>query len=239
MIDLHCHLLPGVDDGPKTMEDAMELARLAVADGITRAVATPHYLAITPSATWTVMDDILSHYQIALKAHGIPLEVSLAAEVRVCGELVDAVLKGEVRYLGQHQGQPVLLLEFPHTRELPFGSQFMIRWLLDQGIIPLIAHPERHRTFQTDLQELVTLQDAGCLLQVTAGSLLGQFGEAPRKTALALLDANAIHLIASDAHHAMTRPPNMQKARQLIAERKGEGIAAALVHDTPQQLLET
>lgn len=238
MIDLHCHLLPGVDDGPGTLEESLALARLMVADGIQRVVATPHLLAITRKRTWDNLHAILAELRQGLADAGIALEVGLAAEVRVCAELINLVLAGQAPQLGRWQGQPLMLLEFPHTATLPFGSDKMIRWLVGQGIRPLIAHPERNRTFQRDPDELDPYLRAGCLLQVTAGSLVGDFGPAARETALALLDRDLVTLVATDAHDPHERVPRLRAAFELMAHRIDEATAVRLTRETPQRILD-
>ncbi|MFM2007640.1 MAG: hypothetical protein RLZZ09_3295 [Pseudomonadota bacterium] len=237
MIDLHCHLLPDVDDGPRTLADALELARMSVADGITDAVVTPHLMPRTAQHTWP---RILASYEAlrqSLQEQAIPLNLHLAAEVRISGELPALVTRGQLPVLGRFLDQPVHLLEFPHTEALPVGSDQLMSWLTRQRLIPLLAHPERHLTFQRHPDRLDAFTEAGCLLQVTAGSLLGQFGRAARKLALDLLNAERIAVLASDAHSVADRPPNLTAAFKYVSNHCGNIIANRLLYDTPAQLL--
>lgn len=237
LIDLHCHLLPGVDDGPRTLSDSLALARLFVKDGIDLAVATPHLMPRTAKKVWPMIVSTHAAFQQALREHGIPLEVRLAAEVRISGELVTLASNQQVPILGYINQKPVLLLEFPHTDSLPHGADQLMGWLIHQGTIPLIAHPERHKTFQRHPDRLSTFMELGCLFQVTAGSLLGQFGDSARDLAVSLLDADLITVLASDAHDVAARPPTLSPTFRLVCERKNERVARRLLHEVPAQMI--
>lgn len=237
MIDLHCHLLPGVDDGPRTMDESMELARLAADHGVRHIKATPHFLAITRKSTWENINAIVDEVRAELTRRTIQIEISLAAEVRICGELVSLIPAGKVPFIGRLEGRPVLLLEFPHTSQLPFGSEKLIRWLIAQGITPMIAHPERNKTFQREPEALDLLRQSGCLLQVTSGSFLGQFGPEAERVAMTLLEADQISIVATDAHDSHERPPNLHAGFDVIARRVGEAVAVRLTSETPAAIL--
>lgn len=237
MIDLHCHLLPGVDDGPRTLQEAVDLSRLAAEDGIRRAVTTPHLIPRTASLAWPRIVEAHSQLVRAVEALGLPLAIELAAEVRVGGELIELVGTGRLPFLGSLAGRNVVLLEFPHTATLPCGSENLVVWLVQQGITPMIAHPERNRTFQRDPDRLLPFLDCGCLLQVTAGSLLGQFGDDAQNLALNLLDAELISILASDAHDTVARPPNLQAAGEFVRNRAGAGTAHRLIVETPASII--
>lgn len=221
------------------MQESIDLARLSVKNGITRIVATPHYLAITRKSTWDNIQTILSALKSQLELQAISIEVTVAAEVRMCGELVNLILAGQVPFIGNLNGKPVLLLEFPHTSSLPFGSEKMIRWLVSQNILPMIAHPERNKTFQREPSALRPFLRAGCLLQVTSGSFLGQFGPAAFEAAVQLLDQNLITILATDAHDAEARPPNMRAGYDFIVRHAGEAVARRLTQDTPLSIIES
>lgn len=238
MIDLHCHLLPGVDDGPRNLDESMSLARMAVENGIRHMKATPHFLAITRKSTWDRIHEIVDEVRTELALQSIPLEISLAAEVRICGELVSLIPAGQVPFIGRWEGRPVLLLEFPHTSQLPFGSEKLVRWVIGQGIVPMIAHPERNKTFQREPETLELLRRVGCLIQVTSGSFLGQFGPEAERRALALLESDHITIVATDAHDSIERPPNLRAGFDVIARTAGEATAMRLTAETPAAILE-
>ena len=170
MIDLHCHLLPGIDDGPKELRDSIELARLALKNGITHAVVTPH---ITPGRYDNDLFTISPVYQAfkqTLYENKINLMIGMAAEVRLGPEIFTLFEEEKLPYLGGFEGQKVLLLEFPHDH-IPPGSDKMVKWLFDHNIVPMIAHPERNGDILRKISKLQPFVEAGCLLQLTASSL--------------------------------------------------------------------
>jgi protein-tyrosine phosphatase len=217
MIDLHAHLLPGVDDGPATFESSIRLARAALAAGTTTMVATPHIdrqFAVEPKDVAWVLEDLRS----ALRHADVPLEVLVGGEVapdRV-GDLDDESLRA-VR-LG---GGPYVLLECPLSSNLG-PLEAVIATLRDRGFEILLAHPERAPALQRDLPRLRALVDDGALCSVTAGAFTGQFGRPARSLAQTMLKEGLVHTIDSDTHDAARRPPDL-----------GGGLAAAGIEDTP------
>ena len=176
MIDLHCHLLPGIDDGPATLEEALEMARIAVANGIKEAYVTPH---LHPGRWENDLPKIaaaVEAYRAAVAEAGIPLEIGYAAEVRLDYEIVLLIEAGRVPFLGALDGQQVMLLEFPHSH-VPVGADKFVAWLLAHNIRPMIAHPERNKDVMRDPGKIEPFVRAGCLLQLTADAVAGEFGE--------------------------------------------------------------
>ncbi|MFZ4700137.1 MAG: tyrosine-protein phosphatase, partial [Candidatus Methylumidiphilus sp.] len=209
MIDLHCHLLPGLDDGPATMPEALAMARLAVANGIARAVVTPH---IHPGRYDNTLDSISTAYwkfKAELAKQGIPLGLGMAAEVRIGYEIIQLASCGQLPFLGIMDRKNVLLVEFPHGH-LPPGSEKLMNWLMDRGISPMIAHPERNKSVIRDLDKLRPFVEMGCYLQVTAGSVAGDFGGLAKKCAEQMLENGWVTLLASDAHNTKSRPPALE-----------------------------
>ena len=232
MIDLHNHLLPGIDDGAPDLDASLALARIAVQDGITHLVCTPHIhpgrydnTAISIQAARVLFAD-------ALLAANIPLQIAAAAEVRFGMELMAGITQGTIPFLGEWQGKSVLLLEFPHG-EIPFGAERLISWLLQRNIIPMIAHPERNKGIMRMPSRLKPFIEQGCLLQVTAGSVAGRFGPAAQEIALALLEQDVVTILASDAHNEQHRPPVLTEGLQEAARIVGESRAEELVQHTP------
>ena len=163
MIDLHNHLLPGIDDGAPDLDTALQLARLAVADGITHLVCTPHIHPGRYENTPATIGQALLEFQQGLREHAIPLQVAAAAEVRFGMELMIGVKTNTIPYVGQWQGKNVLLLEFPHG-EVPFGAEKLTGWLLQNNVIPMIAHPERNKGLMREPAKLKPFIEQGCLL---------------------------------------------------------------------------
>ena len=235
MIDLHCHLLPGVDDGPDTPGETLALCRIAVADGITHAIVTPHiHPGRWPNTRAAIAKDC-GKLQRALQKRDIPLQVGFAAEVRLSDQIMQQVENNEIPYYGEVDGYQVMLLEFPHGHIIP-GSDKLVQWLLARNIRPLIAHPERNKQVMKNPGQIQAFVDAGCWLQVTAGSVLGDFGERAQTIARHLLEANQVTVLASDGHNTRARKPVLSEAFEYIAEHYGEPRARMLLLDNPNRI---
>lgn len=227
MIDIHCHFLPGIDDGPATMAEAVELARFAVADGITHSIVTPH---IHPGRWENDSNTIrasVAAFRDALQKNGVGLKISFAAEVRLTDFIFKQLELLQLPFLGFENGYSLLLLEFPHGHIIP-GSDRLVTWLIRQKVRPVIAHPERNKSVMRDPMLLNAFLNAGCLLQVTAGSLTGNFGSSAQAVAMQLLDREQISFVASDAHNIKARPPLLSKAFKLVSKIKGADMAYRL-----------
>lgn len=235
MIDLHCHLLPGIDDGPDTLEEALELCRIAAADGIRRAVVTPH---IHPGRWDNVRHDIRLRCEAlatVLREESVDLQLGYASEVRLSDALMQQVRGDEIAFYGALDGYQILLLEFPHGHLVP-GSDKLARWLLERGIRPLIAHPERNRQLMREPELLLPFLEMGCWLQLTGGSLLGDFGDRAAALAWQLIDDGAVTVVASDGHNSRVRRPVLSRAFDALAARKGAAMAARLLCDNPASI---
>ena len=236
MIDLHCHLLHGIDDGPSTQEQSLELCRIAVTEGITHAVVTPH---IHPGRWENTRTNIQQKYQ-SLKAvltdQNIPLQLGFAGEVRLSDQVMQQVADHEIPFYGEVDGYQIMLLEFPHGHIIP-GSDKLVERLLKRNIRPLIAHPERNKAVMKDIREIQPFIDAGCWLQVTAGSLTGGFGDNAQGIAWQLLHDDVVKVVASDGHNAKARPPGMRQAFARISQKLGEERALRLMQDAPASII--
>ena len=233
MIDLHCHILPGIDDGASDLTESLALLQLAVADGITQMVATPHINPGYFDNNKTTIKQALATLRQALDAQHLPIKIAAAAEIRVTADLMPAFEQGQLPILGHWQQQQVLLLEFPHSH-VPAGSDKLVKWLLQRGVIPMIAHPERNRDVQNDPKILGPLIRAGCLFQLTASSLLGDLGERHQDCARLLLQQRLFTVMATDSHNLLRRPPKLAEARAEVARLIDESYAELLVHTNPQ-----
>lgn len=236
MIDIHCHLLPGIDDGSSSIEQSLQMARLAVVDGITHAILTPH---INPGRWDNSAEGIAAATQLfrtALASENIPLQVGFAAEVRISDLIFQQLEKGQIPFLGEIEGYRVMLLEFPHSHVVP-GTDKLVDWLIRNKIRPLIAHPERNRELMQTPEKLLPLIDQGCLAQVTGSSLTGRFGDASTVAAEYFIRKQVISFVASDAHNTSTRAPAMAAARQIIERMVGSDVATRLTVDAPRQLV--
>ena len=222
MIDLHAHILPGLDDGPETLDRAVAMARAAVAAGTTRLATTSHInrgFGLTPAD----LQAAGAALNAQLTKHGIALELLAGGEISPnrLPELDDATLHHLT--LG---GGPYVLLECPFA---PVDNRMdaMVADLQDRGFHVLLAHPERSPTFQRDPARLARLTERSALAQVTTGSFKGDFGEVPRRAALAMLDGGIVHVLASDAHDAVHRPPGLRAAASAIDDEQLDWMARA------------
>ena len=236
MIDLHCHYLPAIDDGSQSMAESLDLARASVADGITHAAMTPH---IHPGRYENIRSSVVSStnlFRAALAAAGIPLQIFPAGEVRLTSEIVDLLEQDELPFVGQLDGYRILLLEFPYG-QIPVGTEKLAHWLLTQKIRPLIAHPERNKVIMQNIEKVSPFVEMGCLLQVTAASVIGEFGQSARDCATLMLDRRWVSVIASDAHNLTHRAPLMTPARNWLFERGGQEWADELTRSMPAKIL--
>ena len=236
MIDLHCHLLPGIDDGPETLEDALAMARIAVANGITESRVTPHLHVGRWENDLASIAAAVARYKEELKKAGIALQVSFAAEVRASYDIIPLIEDGRVPFLGTLEGYDVMLLELPHN-EVPVGAEKLVSWLMGRRIRPMIAHPERNRDILRDAGKLLPFVREGCLVQLTADAVAGEFGEQAAKRSAEFLEQGWVSVLASDAHDTVSRPPRIAPGRDAAARIVGDEEARKLVEDHPRRIV--
>lgn len=232
MIDIHSHILPGIDDGAQTLEDSIVLAKAAVQNGISHAVCTPHIHFGRYDNTHAIISQACTRLRNALRDHDIKLLISYAAEVRFDVEILGAIERNELPFVGEWCDEKVLLLEFPHG-EFPIGATKLTQWLIDHQIRPMIAHPERNKGILERPEYLNDLLEQGCLLQVTAASVTGHFGAKAEKMALSLIAKGHATVIATDAHHIKRRPPLLREAYNIVSKLESQAVAQRLTVDTP------
>jgi protein-tyrosine phosphatase len=230
MIDLHCHLLPAVDDGPVDMQASLAMARAAVADGVEAIVATPHVSSRYSTDPATIAGRVQA-LQWEIDAAGIPLKVHSGAEINLTaiGDLNPDQLSACALGSGRH-----LLLEAPFSGPVPFIDR-MVHDLQLRGWKVVLAHPERISAFQKDLGLLERLVEQGVLCSVTAGSLAGSFGKPLRRFSLELFERGLVHNISSDAHGPSGRAPVMREALATVPELAG--AVDWLTHEVPEAVL--
>lgn len=236
MIDVHSHLLPGIDDGPEDLETSLAMARMAVADGVYYAVMTPHIAPGEFDNDGPKIHKAYESFKRALKDARIPLRIGMAAEVRLDLEIVPMLGRDEIPYLGWHGGDQILLLEFPHTH-IPAGAVRFVERLLKQKIRPIIAHPERNRDVIRDYAKMAPFLSLGCYIQITAGSLTGDFGRGPRKRARQLLETDVLKVLATDAHNLGLRRPVLSAGVNAAAAVIGRPAAENLVYKNPLSIV--
>jgi len=235
MIDLHCHALPGIDDGSGSLEDSLAFCRIAVEDGVSTVVCTPHMregFYLNPAETIRASVDALRR---EIEAAGIPLELLPGCEVHIAPGLPEAIASGQV--MTYNDGGRYLLLELPY-RQYPVKVEDLVFSLKLAGVTTVLAHPERIRFFQDDLGRVETLVRMGCLGQLTSSSLTGTFGSRVRDLSEEMIHRGLVHVLGSDAHDTEYRPPRLAAARDRWAEIAGpeaaeqatEGWPAAILH---------
>lgn len=235
MIDIHCHLLPGIDDGPPDDAAALALARALVDDGVTQVVCTPHVFPGRYENRRSSIADEFDRFAALLEASGILLPLRYAGEVRLTPEVLDLLPRHELPWLGRENGRYTMLLEMPDG-QIPLGADRFVRLLLDRGVRPVIVHPERNRAVMDDPARIEPLVRMGCALQLTAGSLLGDFGPRAQATAVHLLDQGQVQAVASDAHNLTGRRPRMRAANEWLTRHYGADAARHLTREGPAQL---
>ena len=214
MIDLHCHVLPGIDDGPQTIEDSLALARASVAAGIGTIVATPHVNSRSPNNAATIAP-LVATLNARLAEERIELDVLPGSEIAVTH--LAEIEPTELVRLGLGGG-PWLLVEPPFTT-VAIGLESLVHRLQRQGHGVVLAHPERCPALARDHATVKSLADAGVVMSVTAGSLTGHFGGSVQRAALELAREGLIHNVTSDAHDSVKRPPGM------VADLEQAGLA--------------
>ena len=236
MIDIHSHILPGVDDGSPDYDTSFELLRLAEADSIDTIVLTPHIDPLHYPNSVASLKEVFSQFKAAALEKGFGINLRLGAEVMIGPELLQLVDTGEMLWLGSWEGKKVFLLEFPQN-SIPAGSVKLVERLVKSGVLPMIVHPERNREVQLNLKKLKPFREAGCLFQVTAKSLEGGFGRDTYKTACELVRCGWTSAIASDCHNVQYRPPGLSGAVRVASKIIGQKAAKEMVERFPRSLL--
>jgi protein-tyrosine phosphatase len=233
LIDLHCHLLPGIDDGSKDLEMSLAMARMASSDGISTIACTPHILPGVYHNTGPAIKAAVAQLQETISDVGIPITLVTGADVHVTPNLSVQLREGKALTLNDSR---YFLLEPPHHL-LPPRLEDLIFGLQAAGYVPILTHPERLTWIEGHYELIERLVYNSTLMQITAGSLTGQFGRHPRYWAERMLDDGFCHLLATDAHNTGQRAPRMTQARELVAQRLGEDEATNLVLKRPLGIL--
>src|SRR6202167_6284940 len=232
MIDIHCHILPEVDDGPKSWDIAVEMCRMAAADGITHTVATPH-----ANNRYLYERDYLLELLDDLRARlspGPAPEFSLGCDFHLSFENLERVLEQPHTYtIGDTN---YLLIELSNY-SVPNNLSECITRLGDRGLTPILTHPERNPILQQTPQRILGWAEQGCLMQITASALTGFWGERPEIVARWLLERSAVHVLASDAHETKRRIPNLSAGRAVAEKIVGAENAEPLVGGNPGALV--
>jgi protein-tyrosine phosphatase len=233
MIDLHCHLLPGLDDGASDLSVSLEMAKAMAADGVAIAACTPHILPGLYNNSGPQIRAATATLQQALNQQGIPLQLTTGADNHIVADFVAQLGSGHLLTLANSR---YVLVEPPHHVAPPRLEEFFFG-VQAAGYVPILTHPERLTWINSHYGTIQRLIQAGVWAQVTSGSLSGIFGRNARYWAERMLDEGCVHLLATDAHDLDRRPPNLREGRELAAKRVGEAEAWHLVVTRPRGVL--
>lgn len=225
MIDVHCHILPGVDDGPETLDESLDMVREAINQGVTAAVATPHH---KHTKYENVKQDIIKHVEElneAIIRAGLEFTVLPGQEIRLYGELLSDLETGDL--LTINNTNKYLFIELPSNHVPRYTDRMLYQLQLD-GFTPVIVHPERNSEFVENPSLLYQLVKKGAITQVTASSITGEFGKKIKKFALSLLDSNQAHVIGSDSHNTTNRKNCLKQAYHVIEREFGSDSVCLL-----------
>lgn len=231
MIDIHCHILPDLDDGSDSMETSLKMAEMAIEDGVTHIIGTPHannHYPFAPKLVRSRRDELQAKV-------GERLLIGTGCDFHLSYENFEALREEPAQFALNQKNY--LLVEFANF-SVPASLDQTLHQIQLLGLQPIITHPERNPLIRSDWERLWRWLHQGCFVQVTAQSLTGGFGERAQTAAETLLDWNAIHFIASDAHNLTSRPLRLRTVYELIAERKGDEIAQALFEENPRAVFE-
>ncbi|MDQ0216276.1 protein-tyrosine phosphatase [Oikeobacillus pervagus] len=218
MIDIHCHILPGIDDGAATYTESLAMARTAVNEGIDTIIATPHHQNGSYENKKLEIITYVDELNAQLKQEGIGLKILPGQENRIYGEIIQDYNQNEIITLGGNSSY--LLIEFP-SGFIPQYAEQLLFDLQMKGLFPIIVHPERNKEFMEHPDRLYKFVKNGVATQITASSYTGHFGKRVRKFTYQLIEANLTHFIASDAHNTKNRTFNMAQSMDLLEKEFG------------------
>jgi len=226
MVDVHCHILPGLDDGPESIEESLEMAEAAIADGITHVVATPHCSNeyVFDYARIRQLRDELQ------EKIGEGLKLATGCDFHLNPENLEALRKNAADFCINQKNY--LLVEF-NEFSIPPAMDQMLHELQLAGLRPIITHPERNGILRSQPERLAKWVRTGNFVQVTGGSLTGGFGPGAQKDALRWIAQGVVHFVASDAHNVRGRPLKLQPAYDLVKEQFGEEMSRGLFLENP------
>jgi protein-tyrosine phosphatase len=231
MVDIHCHILPGLDDGPDLLSESVAMAEMAIADGITHVVATPH-----SNSMFEFNAEAVKRIRGELQEKvGGRLVLATGCDFHLSFENIRDIASNPAKYTINQKSY--LLVEFADFA-IPQSMDETLHQLHLLGLSLVITHPERNRLICSHEERLRHWLHRGCYVQVTAQSLLGQFGERAQKYALQWLDEDMVHFVASDAHDTKRRPLLLRKAYEAVSERRGKEVAEALFQGNPMAAFE-
>ncbi len=234
MIDIHSHILPGVDDGAPDVETSLEMCKIAVNDGVTTMAATPHMLDGIHNVTRETIISGVADLQKRLDENNIQLNVVPGADIHINVDFINLYKSGSLVTLNDNG--KYALIEFPPST-IPHKSDEFLFSMQINGVVPIITHPERNQSIQRHPEQAVKWAESGNIIQVTAASITGELGKEAKDCSMKLLEAGLVHVIASDAHSATWRAPGLSAARKIIADIISEEEAELATQLRPESII--
>ena len=230
MYDLHCHILPAIDDGARDLETAIQMARVAADDGITHLACTPHIYPGLFENTHEGIKQAVADFSAKLAEAGVSLNLSYGADIQVQPELLSGLREGKLPTVNQSR---YFLFEPPHHVPLPHFKQQVFD-VLTAGFVPIITHPERLSWIEDHYDEFLDVAKSGAWMQLTAGSLTGRFGSNPQYWSERMLEDGIVHMLATDGHNLRSRPPLLAEGAEAAVKFVGKEEADRLVMERPR-----
>ena len=234
MIDTHCHIVPNVDDGAKNLEDALEMAKIAYSEGIRKIINTSHYHPNFEYIKGKELFECIKEFNNTLKENNIDIEVFIGNELYYSEDIIDIIEQKEFYTLNNSK---YLLIEFPPIR-FPKNLVDIIYEIKIRGYIPILAHVERYKEVQENINLIYECINEGALIQVNASSIMGKNRKEAEKTSKILLDNNMVHFIATDAHSSERRRPLIKETYNYVVDKYGDKFAEILFIENPSKVIE-
>jgi len=234
MIDLHNHILRGLDDGARDWQESLSMARLAVEDGIEAVVCTPHWVANFFENTRPMVLEAVRAFREKLADADISLTVYPGSELRLEPDIPRKIQSGELLTINDTGRYALIEL---HDHVLPQNLEDFFWELQAQEVTPILSHPERNGAVFKDPMRLYRWVEMGALVQITSSSVLGRFGSVVQKFAMTLLDHQLVHVIASDAHGVTSRTPKLSECRQVVTKIMGQNVTDQLFRGNPEKII--
>jgi Capsular polysaccharide biosynthesis protein len=234
MLDMHCHILPGIDDGAKDLNDSIYISRMEERDGIATIIATPHYIDSESEVDVSRIEYLTDQLNSEIRNAGIKLDVLLGMEVLLSPNIVDLYEANKIIAINNKN---YMLIELPMYETFPQYVESTIFEMQLAGIRPIIAHPERYREIIKHPNKVYRLIEKECIMQCNAGSFAGKYGKEVRETAYNLLEHNMVHIIASDSHSSQMKSTHMRSCYDEISKEYSKKMANDLFTNNPQCII--
>jgi len=232
LIDIHTHILPGIDDGSKDINESLDILRALVNQGVTEVIATPHIITGVYNNTKKIIDEKIEQLKTEIIANKLPIKVYKGAELYYEPNIIEKTKQEELNLAGSNY----ILIESDLQR-FPDNFEKTLYQFQVAGYIPILAHAERFTPFLNDFNRLINIANRGILIQLNSGSFFGNYGENVQKLAYRILQTGCVHFIASDVHHLNTRPVLMKQIYQYLSEHYTEDLAKLLLEENPGRVI--